>query len=107
MKKFLIKCDTNWCGEDVTYRAEANSEEELYDIAEQLAYENFESYDRWYDIAQDQEYDPDEMTDKEWDDLYNNVDESEYYNYVIEPFEGDDEEWEQYGEEIYNSKPFA
>lgn len=29
------------------------------------------------------------------------LDESQYYNFTIEEFEGDDEEWEEYGGEIY------
>lgn len=32
------------------------------------------------------------------------VDESQYYNFTIEEFEGDDEEWEEYGGEIYGKE---
>lgn len=32
---------------------------------------------------------------------YMMVDESQYYSFTIEEFEGDDEEWEEYGGEIY------
>lgn len=39
MKRFLIHVDTNWCGEEDTFRAVAESEIELWDIAEQLAYD--------------------------------------------------------------------
>lgn len=39
MKRFLIHADTNWCGEEDTFRAVAESEIELWDIAEQLAYD--------------------------------------------------------------------
>lgn len=46
-------------------------------------------------------YDPDEMEDSDWDKLWETVDESQYYNFTIEEFEGDDEEWEEYGGEIY------
>jgi hypothetical protein len=28
-------------------------------------------------------------------------DESQYYNFTIEEFEGDDEEWEEYGGVVY------
>ena len=45
MKRFLIHVNTNWCGMNDTFRAEAKSEMELDDIAEQLAYNNFQSYD--------------------------------------------------------------
>ena len=44
MKRFLIHVSTYWCGMDNTFRAEAESELELYEIADQLAYENFQSY---------------------------------------------------------------
>lgn len=44
MKRFLIHVDTNWCGEEDTFRAVAESEIELWDIAEEEG------------------YDPDEMT---------------------------------------------
>lgn len=32
------------------------------------------------------------------------LDESQYYNFTIEEFEGDDEEWEEYGGEIYGKE---
>lgn len=107
MKKFLIECDTNWCGTNAAYRATADSIDELWDIAEQLAYENFQQYDLWKEIAVEEGYDPDDMTEGDWDSLYQNSDESEYYNYVINPFEGTEEEWEEIGGDIYNSKSLS
>ena len=91
MKRFLIHVSTYWCGMDNTFRAEAESELELYEIADQLAYENFQSYG----------CEADEMEDSDWDKLWETVDESQYYSFTIEEFEGDDEEWEEYGGEIY------
>ncbi len=41
MNRYLIHVSTNWCGMDDTFRATANSEEELWDIAEELAYDVF------------------------------------------------------------------
>ena len=76
MKRFLIHVSTYWCGIDNTFRAEA-------------------------DIAEEEGYDPDEMEDSDWDKLWETVDESQYYDFTIEEFEGDDEEWEEYGVEIY------
>ena len=38
MKRFLIHVSTYWCGMDNTFRAEAESELELDEIADQLAY---------------------------------------------------------------------
>lgn len=101
MKRFLIHVSTYWCGMDNTFRAEAESELELDEIADQLAYDNFQSYGCEADIAEEEGYDPDEMEDSDWDKLWETVDESQYYNFTIEEFEGDDEEWEEYGGEIY------
>ena len=58
MKRFLIHVSTYWCGMDNTFRAEAESELELYEIAEQLAYDNFQSYGCEADIA--------DMTQMKW-----------------------------------------
>ena len=80
---------------------EAESELELDEIADQLAYDNFQSYGCEADIAEEEGYDPDEMEDSDWDKLWETVDESQYYDFTIEEFEGDDEEWEEYGGEIY------
>lgn len=90
MKRFLIHVSTYWCGMDSTFRAVAESETELWDLAEQLAYDNFQSYG----------YDPDEMEESDWDELWSRVDESTYYSFSIEECE-DDEEWNEYSGEIY------
>lgn len=96
-KRFLIHVSTNWCGMDQEYSAIAESEFELDDIAEQLAYDNFLSYNLWRNIAEDNGCDPDEMTQEEWDNFQMNVDESSYYSYTIEEFDGTEEEWSEYG----------
>lgn len=101
MKKFLIHVSTSWCGMDDTFRAIAKSEDDLYEIAEQLAYENFQSYGCEDNIAEEEGYDLDEMEDSDWDELWETVDESQYYGFNIEEFEGDDKEWEEYSGEIY------
>lgn len=77
MKRFLIHVSTYWCGMDATFRAVAESETELWDLAEQLAYDNFQSYGCESDIA-----------------------EEEGYDFTIEECE-DDEEWNEYSGEIY------
>lgn len=82
MKRFLIHVDTNWCGEEDTFRAVAESEIELWDIAEEEG------------------YDPDEMTDEDWDEMWSRIDETAYYSFSIEECE-DDEEWNEYSGEIY------
>lgn len=66
MKRFLIHVSTNWCGMDNTFRAMAESELDLYDTAEYLAYDNFQSYGCDSDIAEEEGYDPDEMEDSDY-----------------------------------------
>lgn len=52
---------------DNTFRAVAESEMDLWDLAEQLAYDNFQSYSCENDIAEEEGYDPDEMEESDWD----------------------------------------
>lgn len=99
--RFLIHVSTNWCGMDQTYRAEADSEMELWDIAEQLAYENFQDYSCDDYIAEEYGYDSEDMTEEDWDELWSQTEECDYYSSHIEEFDGDDKEWEEYGGEIY------
>ena len=101
MKRFLIHVETEWVGTDETYRAEAESREDLYEIAEQLALENFLACGFEETIAEERGYDPDKMTDDDWNELWDIVDESEYYSWTIEEFKGTNEEWEEYGGQIY------
>ena len=101
MKRFLIHVETEWVGTDETYRAEAESREDLYEIAEQLALENLQACGFEETIAGEHNYDPDMMTDSDWDELWDIVDESEYYSWTIEEFKGTDKEWEEYGGQIY------
>ena len=84
---------SNWCGEEDTFRAVAESEIELWDIAEQLAYDNFYSFGHDQDIAEEEGYDPDEMTDEDWDEMWSRIDETAYYSFSIE--------WNEYSGEIY------
>ena len=41
------------------------------------------------------------MTDDDWNELWDTIDESEYYSWTIEEFKGTNEEWEEYGGQIY------
>lgn len=72
----------------------------MWDLAEQLAYDNFYSYGHDQDIAEEEGYDPDEMEESDWDELWSRVDENAYYSSSIEECE-DDEEWNEYSGEIY------
>lgn len=101
MKRFLIHVSTAWCGEEDTFRAVAENELDLYEIADELAYENFQSYGCESSVAEEWGYDPDEMEDKDWDELWEKTSECDYYSSYIEEFIGDEEEWESYSGEIY------
>lgn len=101
MKRFLIHVSTAWCGEEDTFRAVAENELDLYEIADALAYENFQSYGCESNVAKEWGYDPDEMEDKDWDELWEKTSECDYYSSCIEEFMGDEEEWESYSGEIY------
>ena len=97
LKRFLIHCSTEWCGMDDTYRAVAEKEEDLWEIADQLAYDNFMSYGGPDLILDD--YDTEDMTEEEIETILEDVDESHYYYSSIEECE-DDEEWNSYLGEI-------
>ena len=95
MKRFLITVDTNWVGMDNTYKATAENESDLHDVAELAAYENFQSFgcDGYVMEELFPEFEG-EYTDEMWD-KYNEV-EGEYYGYYIREFEGSDEEFNEY-----------
>ena len=99
LKRFLIHCSTAWCGMDDIYRAVAEKEEDLWDLADQLAYENFMSYGGTEDILEDLGYDSEDLSEEEIEDILADIDESEYYGASIEECE-DDEEWNSYEGEI-------
>jgi hypothetical protein len=82
---------------DDTFRAVAEKEEDLLEIADQLAYENFMSYGG-PDLILD-EYDTEDLSEEEIEDLLAEIDESDYYYSSIEECE-DDDEWNDYAGEI-------
>lgn len=94
MKKFVITVDTCWCGMDKEYPAIADSEVDLWDVAEELAYQNFNDFELWEDIAEEYGYNTTEMTNKDWEELQSSVDESEYYSWSVDEFTGTKEDWE-------------
>ena len=97
LKRFLIHCSTAWCGMDDTFRAVAEKEEDLWDLADQLAYDNFMSYGGSDLILED--YDTENMSEDEIETILEDVEESDYYYASIEECE-DDEEWNDYTGEI-------
>ena len=97
-KRFLIRIETHWCGEDRIYRDEAEFDSDLYTKAECLAYNNFIDFGGPEGVLEDmfgflddnkEEYESWEIEAAE--DVH-----GEYYSYTIEEFEGEDEEWEWY-----------
>ena len=99
LKRFLIHCSTAWCGMDDTFRAVAEKEEDLWELADQLAYENLMSYGGFEDILEDLGYDTEDLSSEEMEDILADIDESAYYYATIEECE-DDDEWNDYAGEI-------
>lgn len=98
LKRFLIHCSTAWCGMDDTFRAVAEKEEDLWELADQLAYENFESYGG-IDLILEDYYDTEDLSEEEIDAILEDKCEADYYYASIEECE-DDEEWNDYTGEI-------
>ena len=78
LKRFLIHCSTKWCGMDDTFRAVAEKEEDLWELADQLAYENFNSYGGT-DLILEDYYDTENMSEDEIETILEDVEESDYY----------------------------
>ena len=98
MKRFLLNVSTEWCGEDNTYAAYVKSEDELYEILDELAYENFLSFggikkvlEQLYPNVEEGEY---------TEEMYNEAAsvEHEYYFGNIEEWDEtrSEEEWNEY-----------
>lgn len=104
MKRYLIDCWTNWCGEEETYSAIAHNEEELETIASTVAYDNFADATGFSGIAE--EVFPDisyqDLSDEQIDELYEV--EGEYYGYNIIEWDETrpEEEWDWY-ELVYDA----
>lgn len=64
MNKYIIHCTTAWCGVYEDYSALAESELDLDNISQNLAYALF-SEDGWQLVAEENGYDPDTMTEEE------------------------------------------
>ena len=103
LKRFLIHCSTAWCGMDDTFRAVAEKEEDLWEIADQLAYENFERYGGIDLILEDYYDDTEDLSEEEIDAILEDICEADYYYASIEECE-DDEEWNSYMGEIIGEK---
>ena len=95
MKRYVIHCKTSWCGMDQDYGAEAESELDLDDTAEELSYDNWESYGGPQLHAELMGYNVDHMDDEDWDRVYDDISENPSYSYSIEEFSGTEEEWNE------------
>lgn len=90
MNKYIIHCTTAWCGVYEDYAALAESEVELDDIAQDLAYSLFCENDGWDCVMEEAGYDPEEMSEEDRDKFYESVDEGMYYGYNIEQVEDEE-----------------
>lgn len=103
MNRYLIHVYTNWCGMDQDYVAYANDDLELEELAQQLAFDNFNDFDCLTDIANNLFPEADEITD-EMLETASEV-EGEYYGYTIKEWDESrsDEEWNWY-ELVYDGR---
>lgn len=88
MSKFLVHVTTAWCGMDQDYAAIANSEDELQDVAELAAYDNFADFDCLQQIMDDEGIDENAAAEVE----------HEYYGFYIDEWDEErpEEEWGWY-----------
>ena len=87
MKRFLLNVSTEWCGEENTYAAYAKSEDELYELLDELSYENFLEFGGFEKVLE-QLY-PD-VEGEYTEEMYN-----EAANVAHEYHFGDIEEWDE------------
>ena len=90
MKKFIIEVSTAWCGEDNQFGAFAESEAELYDIADALAFDNFSDFSGREAIAEELfSVSYDDLTDEQIEEI--DCVEAEYYYSNIREVEDDND----------------
>lgn len=95
MKRWLITCDTSWCGTETIYSAIANTQEELIDIAEELSYENFNDLGGGFNSVLEELFpDEEEYTEEMENEAMDK--EHEFYSVVISEWNLPEEEWDWY-----------
>lgn len=95
MKRWLITCDTSWCGTETIYSAIANTQEELIDIAEELSYENFNDLGGGFNSVLEELFpDEEEYTEEMENEAMDK--EHEFYSVVISEWDLPEEEWDWY-----------
>ena len=102
MNKYIIRTYTNWLGMDLEYGAYAEFESDLEGLAEELAYENFESYDCVSYILDELYPGEESFEDYMYDEAYAAA--GEYLGYSIELAEEDDLEYFDSLELVYDGR---
>jgi len=104
MKRFLIHITTAWCGMDQDYTAIADSEDDLQNVAQLLAYDNFSDFNCLEQAIEDEypDVDSDDITEEMKDAVIENK--GDYYGFTIEEWDETrpDEEWDWY-ELVYDA----
>jgi len=105
MKRFLIECSTNWCGEEAIFSAYAEQASDLDPIAAECAYDNFNDYPQTghEGVLEDLFPGVEEYTDEMHDEA--SEQEGNYYFYTISEWDEtrDEKEWEWY-DLIYDAR---
>lgn len=103
MKRWLINVSTNWCGEDNTYSAYADTELELEDIVRELAYSNYSDFSGFDAVLSELFPNAEEYTDEMIDEA--SEVEGEYYSGNVEEWDESrpEEEWNWY-ECVYDGR---
>lgn len=93
--KYLITCQTCFCGCDAEFGIESNNIVAIEELADQLAYENFYyTFDCAADALSDDGYNVDKMSDEEFEEACTEMDEDGgYWWSTVEEFTGTEEEW--------------
>ena len=98
MKRFLLNVSTEWCGEENTYAAYAKSEDELYELLDELAYENFLEFGGSDKVLKElfPDVEPEDYTDEMYEEAAKIG--GEYYYGNIEEWDEtrSEEEWNDY-----------
>lgn len=102
MKRWLITCDTSWCGTETIYSAYAKSELELVDIGEQLAFDNFNDLAGGFESVLEELFpDEEEYTEEMENEAMDK--EHEFYSVVISEWDLPEEQWDWY-ECVYDGR---
>ena len=97
MKRFLITVDTNWVGTQENYTAIVEHESDLYDFADNLAYDNFIESNGFESVLEELFPAAEEFTQKMEEEAEKVL--HEYYNSSVEEWDeeySDEKDWNLY-----------